>query len=116
MCSKINVNKNNFDVVLVDFSFIVSFGVKDMFVGDGSEIFVRFEFCNMKDFYFEQVVKKILQFFKLLVMCNFLKDLKFNLLDNVMLCCEFEGVVKDEKIFVVFKSDLDVIVVKIVDL
>ncbi|MDC8785311.1 type VI secretion system contractile sheath small subunit [Roseateles koreensis] len=110
--AKINVNKNNFDAVLADLNPSVSFGVKDTIAGDGSEIPVKLDFKNMKDFHPEQVAKKIPQLSKLMATRNLLKDLKSNLLDNATLRRELEGIVKDQKTLAALKGDLDAIAAK----
>ena len=109
---KININKNNFDAVLADLNPTVSFGARDTLANDGSEIPVRLEFRNMKDFHPEQVARKIPQLSKLLATRNLLKDLKSNLLDNATLRRELEGVVKNEATLAALKSDLDAIAAK----
>lgn len=52
---KVNVNKNNFDSVLAEFSPALNISVENTLAGDGSEESVRLIFRDMKDFTPEQV-------------------------------------------------------------
>ncbi|MDI9219593.1 type VI secretion system contractile sheath small subunit [Pantoea sp. EA-12] len=92
---KVNVNKNNFDSVLADFSPAVRLTVPDTLAGDGSEQAVNLTFSNMKDFEPEQVARQIPQLKAMLAMRNLLRDLKSNLLDNVTFRKELESILKD---------------------
>lgn len=60
-CKKVNIDKNNFDVVLVDYVLDFKVVVENILVGDGLELLVSFLFCLMKDFEFEQVVCQIFE-------------------------------------------------------
>lgn len=78
---KVNVNKNNFDSVLAEFSPALNISVENTLAGDGSEENVRLTFRDMKDFTPEQVARQIPQLKAMLAMRNLLRDLKANLLD-----------------------------------
>jgi type VI secretion system protein ImpB len=54
---KVNINKNNFDSVLAEFSPSINLAVKNTLAGDGSEDSVALSFKNMKDFEPEQVAR-----------------------------------------------------------
>lgn len=56
---KVNVNKNNFDSVLAEFSPALNISVENTLAGDGSEENVRLTFRDMKDFTPEQVARQI---------------------------------------------------------
>lgn len=80
---KVNLNKNNFDAVLSEYSPKVSLTVKNTLAGDGSEENIRLTFQSMKDFSPEQVSRQIPQLKAMLSMRNLLRDLKANLLDSL---------------------------------
>ncbi|HDE1655159.1 TPA: type VI secretion system contractile sheath small subunit, partial [Klebsiella pneumoniae] len=79
---KINVNKNNFNSVLSEFSPEVNLSVPNTLAGNGEEKNVRLRFTDIKDFEPEQVARQIPQLRAMLAMRNLLRDLKSNLLDN----------------------------------
>ena len=82
---KINVNKNNFNSVLSEFTL----------AGEGSEESVKLSFSDMKDFEPERVARQIPQLRAMLAMRNLLRDLKSNLLDNSTFRKELENILKD---------------------
>ena len=79
---KINLNKNNFDAVLSEYSPKVNLTVKNTLAGDGSEDNISLTFRSMKDFTPEQVSRQIPQLKAMLSMRSLLRDLKANLLDR----------------------------------
>ncbi|AWS52090.1 MULTISPECIES: type VI secretion system contractile sheath small subunit [Providencia] len=92
---KVNINKNNFDSVLNEFSPSVNLTVKNTLAGDGSEESIALTFKNMADFEPEQVARQIPQLRAMLAMRNLLRDLKSNLLDNATFRRELENILKD---------------------
>ncbi|HFZ8993312.1 TPA: type VI secretion system contractile sheath small subunit [Citrobacter freundii] len=92
---KVNVNKNNFDSVLSEFSPEVNLAVQNTLAGDGSEENIRLQFSSIKDFEPEQVARQIPQLRAMLAMRNLLRDLKSNLLDNATFRKELEKILKD---------------------
>lgn len=80
--AKVNLNKNNFDAVLSEYSPKVTVAVKNTLADDGSEDSISLTFQSMKDFSPEQVSRQIPQLKAMLSMRNLLRDLKANLLDN----------------------------------
>lgn len=92
---KVNLNKNNFDSVLSEFSPSVNLTVENTLAGDGSEENISLTFQNMKDFTPEQVARQIPQLKAMLAMRNLLRDLKSNLLDNVTFRKELEKILRD---------------------
>lgn len=92
---KTDVNKNNFDSVLSEFSPSVNLLVENTLAGDGREENVRLTFRRMKDFEPEQVARQIPRLKALLAMRNLLRDLKSNLLDNATFRKELETILKD---------------------
>ncbi|EGT0661661.1 type VI secretion system contractile sheath small subunit [Citrobacter werkmanii] len=92
---KVNVNKNNFDSVLSEFSPEVNLAVQNTMAGDGSEENIRLQFSSIKDFEPEQVARQIPQLRAMLAMRNLLRDLKSNLLDNGTFRKELEKILKD---------------------
>lgn len=92
---KININKNNFDSVLAEFTPAINLTVKNTLAGDGTEESIALSFKEMKDFEPEQVARQIPQLRAMLSMRNLLRDLKSNLLDNVTFRRELENILKD---------------------
>lgn len=92
---KININKNNFNSVVSDFSPTINLAVENTLAGDGSEENIRLSFKDMKDFEPERVVKQIPQLKAMLAMRSLLRDLKSNLLDNSTFRKELETILKD---------------------
>lgn len=93
--AKINVNKNNFNSVLSEFSPEISLTVQNTLAGDGAEENIQLRFADMKDFEPEQVARQIPQLRAMLAMRNLLRDLKSNLLDNATFRKELEKILKD---------------------
>jgi len=93
--AKINVNKNNFNSVLSEFSPEISLTVQNTLAGDGAEENIQLRFADMKDFEPEQVARQIPQLKAMLAMRNLLRDLKSNLLDNVTFRKELEAILRD---------------------
>lgn len=103
---KLNVNKNNFDSVLAEFSPALNISVENTLSGDGSEENVRLTFREMKDFTPEQVARQIPQLKAMLAMRNLLRDLKANLLDNVTFRKELETILKNPALSKELRSEL----------
>ncbi|WP_065366131.1 type VI secretion system contractile sheath small subunit, partial [Klebsiella michiganensis] len=93
--AKINVNKNNFNSVLSEFSPEISLTVQNTLAGDSAEENIQLRFADMKDFEPEQVARQIPQLRAMLAMRNLLRDLKSNLLDNATFRKELEKILKD---------------------
>ncbi|MBN2979463.1 type VI secretion system-associated protein [Pseudomonas fluorescens] len=104
--SKVNINKNNFDSVMAEFSPGVKFVVVNTLAHDDSEASVELKFQRMKDFEPEQVVRQIPQLRALLAMRNLLRDLKSNLLDNATFRHELESIVKDDALSDELRAEL----------
>ncbi len=94
--SKLDINKNNFDSVLAEYSPALTLAVENTLSDDRSETSVELNFRSMKDFEPEQVARQIPQLRALLAMRNLLRDLKSNLLDNATFRHELELILKDE--------------------
>ncbi|NBM55723.1 type VI secretion system contractile sheath small subunit [Proteus sp. G2669] len=92
---KVNINKNNFNSVLTEFSPSISLTVKNTLTNDGSEENINLSFKEMADFEPEQVARQIPQLRAMLAMRNLLRDLKSNLLDNITFRHELENILKD---------------------
>ncbi|MDD9341332.1 type VI secretion system contractile sheath small subunit [Providencia heimbachae] len=92
---KVNINKNNFDSVLAEFTPSINLTVKNTLAGDDSDESVALTFKDMKDFEPEHVARQIPQLRAMLAMRNLLRDLKSNLLDNVTFRRELESILKD---------------------
>ncbi|EMF4428204.1 type VI secretion system contractile sheath small subunit, partial [Klebsiella michiganensis] len=73
--AKINVNKNNFNSVLSEFSPEISLTVQNTLAGDSAEENIQLRFADMKDFEPEQVARQIPQLRAMLAMRNLLRDL-----------------------------------------
>ncbi|EPD2882534.1 type VI secretion system contractile sheath small subunit, partial [Klebsiella michiganensis] len=68
--AKINVNKNNFNSVLSEFSPEISLTVQNTLAGDSAEENIQLRFSDMKDFEPEQVARQIPQLRAMLAMRN----------------------------------------------
>uniref|UniRef100_UPI00286F7B9A type VI secretion system contractile sheath small subunit n=1 Tax=Buttiauxella brennerae TaxID=82988 RepID=UPI00286F7B9A len=104
---KININKNNFNSVLSEFSPSVNLTVENTLAGDGSEENVILSFSDIKDFEPEQVARQIPQLKAMLAMRNLLRDLKSNLLDNVTFRKELESILKDPSLSNELRDELN---------
>ncbi|WP_265555112.1 type VI secretion system contractile sheath small subunit [Serratia grimesii] len=109
---KVNVNKNNFDSVMAEFSPSVNLSVVNTRAGDGSEENVSLSFNEMKDFEPEQVARQIPQLKAMLAMRNLLRDLKANLLDNQTFRKELEKILLDPALSAELRSELSALAPK----
>jgi len=109
---KVNINKNNFDAVLSDYSPQVNLTVENTLAGDGREENIRLTFRNMKDFTPEQVARQIPQLKAMLAMRNLLRDLKANLLDNQTFRKELEKILLDPALNAELRSELSALAPK----
>ena len=103
---KININKNNFDSVLTEFSPGVQLAVENTLLGDGSDTSVELGFRTLKDFEPEQVARQIPELRALLAMRNLLRDLKSNLLDNATFRQELERILRDDSLSEGLRAEL----------
>ena len=104
---KIDINKNNFDAVLYELNPEVNLIVKNTLTDDGSEENIHLSFQKMKDFEPEAVARQVPQLKAMLAMCNLLRDLKSNLLDNTTFKKEFEKILKDPALSEELRSELN---------
>ncbi|NUT79220.1 type VI secretion system contractile sheath small subunit [Pseudomonas sp. C1C7] len=104
--NKVDINKNNFDSVLAEFSPALKLAVENTLVDDVAETTVELEFQSMKDFEPEQVARQIPQLRALLAMRNLLRDLKSNLLDNATFRQELEHILKDDALSDELRAEL----------
>ncbi|WP_411749430.1 type VI secretion system contractile sheath small subunit [Serratia marcescens] len=109
---KIDINKNNFDSVLAEFSPNVNLTVENTLVGDGSEDNVSLTFREMSDFTPEQVARQIPQLKAMLAMRNLLRDLKANLLDNQAFRKELEKILLDPMLSAELRNELSALAPK----
>ena len=109
---KVNLNKNNFDAVLSEYSPEVNLTVQNTLAGDGSEENIRLTFQSMKDFSPEQVSRQIPQLKAMLSMRNLLRDLKANLLDNQTFRKELENILLDPALSAELRSELSALAPK----
>lgn len=103
---KVNINKNNFNSVMAEFTPSVNLVVEDTLTGSGNEQEVALDFKGLKDFEPEQVAKNIPQLRVLLAMRNLLRDLKSNLLDNAEFRRELENILKDPTLSSELRNEL----------
>lgn len=104
--SKTDINKNNYDSVLAEFSPEVNLAVENTLAGAGSEENIRLTFKNMKDFEPEQVARQIPQLKAMLAMRSLLRDLKSNLLDNATFRKELELILRDPALSSELRSEI----------
>lgn len=109
---KVNINKNNFNSVLAEFSPSLNLTVENTLAGDHSEENVSLNFNEMKDFEPEQVARQIPQLRAMLAMRNLLRDLKSNLLDNATFRKELETILKDPSLSNELRSELNALAPK----
>ncbi|HDG1710683.1 type VI secretion system contractile sheath small subunit [Kluyvera ascorbata] len=109
---KVNVNKNNFDAVLSEYSPKINLTVKNTLADDGSEDNISLTFQNMKDFTPEQVSRQIPQLKAMLSMRNLLRDLKANLLDNQTFRKELEKILLDSALSAELRAELSALAPK----
>jgi len=109
---KVNLNKNNFDSVLSEYSPKVNLTVKNTLADDGSENSVSLTFRSMKDFTPEQVSRQIPQLKAMLSMLNLLRDLKANLLDNQAFRKELEKILLDPALSAELRAELSALAPK----
>lgn len=102
----VNINKNNFNSVLAEFSPAVNLSVENTLAADGSEENVRLSFNDIKDFEPEQVARQIPQLKAMLAMRNLLRDLKANLLDNVTFRKELEKILLNPALSAELRNEL----------
>ncbi|KAF0853664.1 type VI secretion system contractile sheath small subunit [Pantoea dispersa] len=110
--AKVNLNKNNFDAVLSEYSPKVTVAVKNTLVDDGSEDSISLTFQSMKDFSPEQVSRQIPQLKAMLSMRNLLRDLKANLLDNQAFRKELEKILLDPALSAELRAELSTLAPK----
>lgn len=109
---KVNINKNNFNSVLAEFSPFLNLTVENTLAGDRSEENISLNFNEMKDFEPEQVARQIPQLRAMLAMRNLLRDLKSNLLDNATFRKELETILKDPSLSNELRSELNALAPK----
>lgn len=109
---KVNLNKNNFDAVLSEYSPKVNLTVKNTLADDGSEDNINLTFQSMKDFTPEQVSRQIPQLKAMLSMRNLLRDLKANLLDNQAFRKELEKILLDPALSAELRAELSALAPK----
>lgn len=109
---KVNLNKNNFDAVLSEYSPQVSLTVKNTLADDGSEDNISLTFRSINDFTPEQVSRQIPQLKAMLSMRNLLRDLKANLLDNQNFRKELEKIMRDPALSAELRSELAALTIK----
>lgn len=104
--NKVDINKNNFDSVLAEFSPALKLAVENTLADDAANTTLELKFQNMKDFEPEQVARQIPQLRALLAMRNLLRDLKSNLLDNATFRQELERILKDDALSDELRAEL----------
>lgn len=103
---KIDINKNNFNSVLSEYSPKINLTVENTLAGNGSEENIRLCFRDVNDFTPEQVARQIPQLKAMLAMRNLLRDLKANLLDNQTFRKELEKILIDPALSAELRSEL----------
>ncbi|AIJ10382.1 EvpA family type VI secretion protein [Edwardsiella anguillarum ET080813] len=109
---KVNLDKNNFDAVLSEYSPKVNLTVKNTLADDAGEDNISLRFQSMKDFSPEQVSRQIPQLKAMLSMRNLLRDLKANLLDNQTFRKELEKILRDPALSAELRSELSALAPK----
>ncbi|ELN2574361.1 type VI secretion system contractile sheath small subunit [Enterobacter kobei] len=109
---KVNINKNNMNSVLAEFSPSVSMAVENTLAGDGSEDAITLAFRDMKDFEPEHVARQIPQLKAMLAMRSLLRDLKANLMDNTAFRRELEKILLDPSLSAELRGELSALAPK----
>ncbi|TKI01859.1 type VI secretion system contractile sheath small subunit [Martelella alba] len=109
---KAEINKNNFNSVLTEYSPSVNFAVENTLAGDGSKENINLTFRDMKDFEPEQIARQIPQLKAMLSMRNLLRDLKSNLLDNTAFRKSFEQILLDPALSDALRGELSALAPK----
>uniref|UniRef100_UPI001F4DCE7D type VI secretion system contractile sheath small subunit n=1 Tax=Rosenbergiella australiborealis TaxID=1544696 RepID=UPI001F4DCE7D len=109
---KVDLNTNNVDSVLSEYSPKVNLSVKNTLTDDGSEDTIDLTFRSMKDFTPEQVSRQIPQLKAMLSMRNLLRDLKANLLDNQTFRKELEKILLDPTLSAKLRAELSTLAPK----
>ena len=109
---KVNINKNNMNSVLAEFSPSVSMAVQNTLAGDGSEDAITLAFRDMKDFEPEHVARQIPQLKAMLAMRSLLRDLKANLMDNTAFRRELEKILLDPSLSAELRGELSALAPK----
>ena len=109
---KVNINKNNMNSVLAEFSPSVSMAVENTLADDGSEDAITLAFRDMKDFEPEQVARQIPQLKAMLAMRSLLRDLKANLMDNTAFRRELEKILLDPSLSAELRGELSALAPK----
>ncbi|MBT0727084.1 type VI secretion system contractile sheath small subunit [Rosenbergiella australiborealis] len=109
---KVDLNKNNVDSVLSEYSPKLNLTVKNTLTDDGSEDTIDLTFRSMKDFTPEQVSRQIPQLKAMLSMRNLLRDLKANLLDNQTFRKELEKILLDPTLSAKLRAELSTLAPK----
>jgi len=103
---KVDINKNNFNSVLADYSPKAKIAVENTLAGDGTELPVNLEFRSMDDFKPDVVAGKVPELRALMAARNLLRDLKSNLLDNATFRRELEKILRDPALSGRLRADL----------
>ena len=104
---RININANNFEKVLKDFSPNLKFTVPNRIKNDDSDVNVDITIDSLKSFHPEKVAEQVPELHSLLAMRNLLKDLKSNLLDNTRFRKELERILNNKPEMAELKSELE---------
>ncbi|MEZ3499350.1 type VI secretion system contractile sheath small subunit [Pantoea sp. KPR_PJ] len=109
---KVNVNKDNFNNVLSEYSPKINFSINNTLASEGGEENISLIFRDMKDFMPEHVVRQIPQLKAMLAMRNLLRDLKANLLDNQAFRKELEKILLDPALSAELRAELSALAPK----
>lgn len=104
--NKVNLNKNNLNLVVSEYSKKNNPTIKNMLADDGSEDNISLTFQGMKDFTPEQVARQIPQLKTMFYMRNLVRDLKVNLLDNQAFRKELKKILLDPALSVELRAEL----------
>jgi type VI secretion system protein ImpB len=105
-CTKVSVNKNNFDAVLAELNPKAKIAVENTLTGDGSDLPVDLDFKSMEDFSPAEVAERVPELRVLMAARNLLSDLKSNLLANTTFRRELENILVDPTLFASLRSEL----------
>lgn len=104
---RININKNNFDEVMTELIPQLNLMVPNTINQNETELNVNLKFNKLNDFHPDQIVTRVPELNQLLAMRNLLKDLKANILDNMVFKMELEKILKEKTKLAILRDELN---------
>lgn len=106
----LNVNRDNFELVMRDQELGLDLCVPDRLQGSGDEMRVQLRMASMQDFEPDRVARQVPQLRRLLAMRNLLKDLRNRVVSTSQFRRQLEEIVQDRHALDELSTELDSIV------